>query len=69
MQDTWVQSLGWEDTLEKGKAIHSSILAGESNGQRRLAGYGPWGHKELDTTDQLSLSLSPVDQKHIGSKD
>jgi len=26
-QETWVQSLGWEDTLEKGKAIHSSILA------------------------------------------
>ena len=24
---TWVQSLGWEDTLEKGKATHSSILA------------------------------------------
>ena len=24
---TWVQSLGWEDPLEKGKAIHSSILA------------------------------------------
>ena len=27
MQETWVQSLGWEDALEKGKAIHSSILA------------------------------------------
>ena len=27
MQETWVQSLGWEDPLEKGKAIHSSILA------------------------------------------
>ena len=27
MQKTWVQSLGWEDPLEKGKAIHSSILA------------------------------------------
>ena len=26
MQETWVQSLGWEDTVEKGKAIHSSIL-------------------------------------------
>ena len=24
---TWVQSLGWEDPLEKGKAIHSNILA------------------------------------------
>ena len=27
MQETWVQSLGWEDLLEKGKATHSSILA------------------------------------------
>ena len=27
MQDTWVQSLRWEDLLEKGKATHSSILA------------------------------------------
>ena len=27
MQETWVQSLGWEDPLEKGKATHSSILA------------------------------------------
>ena len=27
MQETWVQSLGWEDPLEKGKAIHSSMLA------------------------------------------
>ena len=27
MQETWFQSLGWEDPLEKGKAIHSSILA------------------------------------------
>ena len=27
MQETWVRSLGWEDPLEKEKAIHSSILA------------------------------------------
>ena len=27
MQETWVRSLGWEDTLEKGKATYSSILA------------------------------------------
>ena len=27
MQETWVQSLGWEDLLEKGMATHSSILA------------------------------------------
>jgi len=27
MRETWVQSLGWEDPLEKGKATHSSILS------------------------------------------
>ena len=27
MQETWLPSLGWEDSLEKGMAIHSSILA------------------------------------------
>ena len=27
MQETWIQSLGWEDLLEKGTATHSSILA------------------------------------------
>ena len=27
MQETWVQPLGWEDPLEKGKATHFSVLA------------------------------------------
>ena len=44
MQETWVGSLGQEDPLKKGMAAHSSILAGESHGQRSLAGYGSWGH-------------------------
>ena len=35
---TRVQSLGWEDPLEEGMAAHSSILAGESQGQRSLVG-------------------------------
>ena len=38
-------------------ATYSSILAGKSNGQRSLVGYSLWGHKELDTTEQLTLSL------------
>ena len=46
MWETWVQSLGWEDPLEKGKATHSSIF-------HEL--YSPWSCKELDTTEQLSL--------------
>ena len=33
---------------------NSSILAGESHGQRSLAGYSPWSHKELDVTQRLT---------------
>ena len=55
IQETQVGSLDWEDPLEKGMATHSSILAWKSHGQRRLAGYSPWGHKELDTTEQLTF--------------
>ena len=49
MRETWVQSLGWEDPLEKGKATHSSILV-----WRIPWPYSPWGRKELDTTERLS---------------
>ena len=51
MQETWVRYLSWEDPLEEGIANHSSIFAGKSEGQRSLAGYSPWGRKELDTTE------------------
>ena len=51
MWETQVRSLGQEDCLEKEMATHSSILIpGESHGQRSLAGYSPWGCKELDMT-------------------
>ena len=51
MQDTWVQSLGWEDPLEEGMATHSSILAWRTHGDRSLVGYNPQGCKESDTTE------------------
>ena len=54
MQQMRVQSLGQKDPLEKGMASHSSILAWRISGERSLAGYSPWGCKELDTTEQLS---------------
>ena len=53
MKETQVQSLGGEDPLEKGMATHSSIMLGELHRQRSLAGYKPWGLKELDTTEHL----------------
>ena len=51
-QETRVQSLDWEDPLEKGMATHSSILAWRMHGQRRVT--VRWGRKELDTTNPLS---------------
>ena len=51
MQETRVQSLGWEDLLEKEMATYSSVLAWKIHGQRSLLGYSPWGRKELDTTE------------------
>ena len=50
MQETWVQSLGWEDPLKKEMATHSSILAWRISWAEEPGGYSPWGHKELDTT-------------------
>ena len=54
VRETWVRPLGWEDLLEKGKATHSSILAGEFHGL-----CSPWDHKDpmclSDRTEQLSL--------------
>ena len=39
-------------------ATHSNILAREFHGQRSLLGYSPWGLKESDRTEQLTLRLS-----------
>ena len=51
VQETWVQSLGWEDSLEGEMATHSSILAWRFHGQRSRMGYSPWEPKELDMTE------------------
>ena len=50
-----VQSLGWQDPLEKKWQPTPVFLPGKSHGQRNLVGYSPWGLKELDTTEQLTL--------------
>ena len=47
VQETQVQSLGWEDPLEKEMATHSSIIPSKSHGQRSLVGYRPWSQKKL----------------------
>ena len=57
-QETQLSSLNREDPLEEEMAIHSVFLPGKFLGQRSLAGYSPRGHKESDTTEQLSRSTT-----------
>ena len=57
MQETQVQSLGWEDPLEKAMATHSSTLAWKIP-WRSLVGYSPWGRRESDTTEWLHFHFS-----------
>ena len=49
MQETQVQSLGWEDLLQK----EIVFLPGKSHGWRSLVSYSSWGCKELDMTERL----------------
>ena len=54
MQDTEVQSLRWEDSLEKGMATHSSILAWRFPWTEEPGGLSLCGRKESDTTERLT---------------
>ena len=57
VQETWVQSLGQEDLLEKELATYSSIFAWKFHRKRSLAGYGPWGCKESDMTEHECANI------------
>ena len=46
----WVGKIPWS----RKQQLTPVFLLGESHGQRSLAGYSPWGHKELDTTERLT---------------
>ena len=70
MQETWVQPLGWEDPLEKGKATHSSILAWkipwtegpggiQSMGSQRVRHY--WATKQQHISHQSWASLQTLE--------
>ena len=52
MRETWVQSLGWEDPLEKERLPTPVFWPGDFHGL-----YSSWGCKETDTIERLSLSL------------
>jgi len=47
MQETWVQSLGWEDPLEKGMATHSNILAWRIPWTERPGGLQSMGSQKV----------------------
>ena len=57
MQETQVQSLGRENPLEKDMATQSSILAWKTPWTEEQR--GPWGHKGLETSEQLSTHATP----------
>ena len=62
VQKTWVWSLGWEDPMEKGQVTHSSIRLENSMDYSpwnwtTFHDYSPWGCKELDMTERLSLYI------------
>ena len=56
MQETGIQSLGQEHPLEKGMTIHSSILVWRIPWREESGCLQSWGLKELDMTEQLTLS-------------
>ena len=67
MQETWVQSLGWEDPLEEGMATHSSILAwripmDRGAWQATVHGFTRVGH-DLVTKPPPSVMLVSAVQK------
>ena len=53
MEETRVQSLGWEDPWSRKWQPTPVFLPGDSHVQRSLAGYSPWGRKESDTTEVI----------------
>ena len=52
-QEMQVQSLGWEDPMQKGMATHSSILAWKIPRTEEPGGLHPWDRKESDTTEYV----------------
>ena len=67
MQETQVQSLGWEHLPEKKIATHSSTLAWKSHGRRSQVGYNPQGHKESDTTERLHFHFHSIVKRAVPS--
>ena len=52
--DTWVGKIPWRRAWQPTPVF----LPGESHGLRSLVGYSPWGHKESDTNEQLTVEVT-----------
>ena len=57
--DPWIGKIPWRRKWQPTQVF----LPGKSHGPRSLAGYGPWGRKELDTTEQLYFTSLPYNDK------
>ena len=59
MQETWVRTLGQEDSPWRRKWLPTPVfLPEEFHGQKSLVGSSPWGHRALDTSERLMLHFT-----------
>ena len=63
--ETWVQSVGQKDLLEKEWLPIPVFLPEESRGQSSLVGYSPWGCKASDMTEGLIHTQAPSPHKWL----
>ena len=63
-----IPGLGSSSREGNGNPLHPVFLPGEFHGQRNLVGYSPWGHKELDTTERLTLEFLKSGQLYISEQ-
>ena len=59
--DPWIRKIPWSRKRQPTLVF----LPGKFHGLRNLVSYSPWGHKELDTTEWLNISRSPIVLKHL----
>ena len=67
MQETWIPTLGWEDSLEKEVATHSSTLSWEVPETEEPGGYSSWDHQELDIIDYRHACAHTTEAPAAGS--
>ena len=63
MQETQARPLGWENSLEKGMATHSRILAWRIPWIEQPGGLQSIGHKESDLTEHADTSLLSITER------